>query len=659
MSSNPFSKYIYHKNILPLGLTLIIAIMVFTSILESKQRQKDTDIIWTTVEQQELRSQFLRNMSYSVSQRTIVLTEMLHSDDPFLVDELSMNLRSLATEYVSAITELSKLSIDTFTNTVLYEIDQLNRKGGPVQYKVSDLLLAGEKDKATALFVNKAYPSSKKVFGLIKEIEAHLIGLSNARVDQMKVASKKHNYDLNIQSIIGIVLTILLTILIISKQSANDRKLAYQAITDTLTELPNRKAFIDSTNKYIKLLGPDSSETFAIVFFDVDYFKSINDNYGHEVGDQILRLFSSRIMSAIGKKDILSRFGGDEFVLLLTSIKSEQQAIDFVQRLSEALDSSFMVNEQEVFFSASIGLSLYSSSIPDAQSMLKNADIAMYMAKESGRNCYKLYSEETSVRMKREHEISHALRTTLKEGNVNNELYIMYQPLLNIQTGKTTECEALIRWITAEGEVISPDDFIPLAEKSNIIEKINLFVIDETCKQQCEWQKISEKNIRININLSGNKAIFRKLLKQFKNNLDTMNLSPTLFGIELTERTLHEICEETINELDELRRQGVKISIDDFGTDYSSLMYLRKLPVTTLKIDKGFIDGLPNDQDSMALVTAIITLGHSLNLDIVAEGVETIEQLEFLKSHSCNTIQGYYYQHPLYGKELTKLELVA
>ncbi|KAG1694884.1 putative signaling protein [Nymphon striatum] len=215
------------------------------------------------------------------------------------------------------------------------------------------------------------------------------------------------------------------------------------------------------------------------------------------------------------------------------------------------------------------------------------------------------------------------LRITIKKKNYA----LQYQPLLNIKDGTTTECEALLRWTNQDGMKIPADDFIPLAEKTNLIEKLNIFVIDEACKQQSIWQRSGPKNIRININLSGNKIIFTKLLNRFIHNVRYYDLDPKLFGIELTERTIHEVPKDTIKDLENIRKAGVKISIDDFGTGYSSLSYLKNLPITTLKIDKEFIVGLPEDKADHALVKAIITLGHSLNLDVVAEGVETYEQV--------------------------------
>jgi predicted signal transduction protein with EAL and GGDEF domain len=377
------------------------------------------------------------------------------------------------------------------------------------------------------------------------------------------------------------------------------------------------------------------------------------------VGDKTLKKFSSILQENITSEDILARFGGDEFVLLLTHITSKKEAFDFIQNLSKTLEMSINIDNHEIFISASIGASLYPNDAKTTKALLKNADIAMYSAKQSGRNCFKCFSQEVSQTMDREHSITHALHTILKNNNKNGELFLKYQPLYNIKDGNIAEFEALIRWENSEGRNILPDEFIPLAEKSNLIEKINLFVINEACKQQSEWQKTKMNNIRININLSGNKIIFEKLLEQFNKNILEMSLSPSLFGIELTERTLNQISDETIQELDKIRKRGMKISIDDFGTDYSSLIYLKKLPITTLKIDKAFICDLTNNSEDKALVKTIIDLGHSLNLDVVAEGVETAEQLKFLKDHACNIAQGYYFNKPLNTEQVFQLKQVA
>jgi len=453
--------------------------------------------------------------------------------------------------------------------------------------------------------------------------------------------------NINILNVAAVLLTIFLTFFILKNQKIVNKKLAYQANTDMLTLLPNRSRQLDIIQEQI-IKKPDS--IFAVVFIDIDYFKIINDNYGHDVGDVILNKFATKINSYLKEGDILSRFGGDEFVLLLRSIKSEKQAEKFIKRLSLALDTSFQVENTEIFITASIGVSIYSENCKNEcsnpKTLLKHADIAMYSAKQIGRNSYRFFSKDTKDRIESEHKICHALHSILKTNNINNELYLKYQPLLNIKEEDVTECEALIRWTKQDGEEILPDQFIPLAETNNLIEKINLFVINEACLQQYKWQQNKQKNIRININLSGNKITFNKLIAQLNYNLEKYDLEPSLFGIELTERTISEISKEAILQLDQLRKDGMKISIDDFGTGYSSLSYLKQIPFDTIKIDKTFIDDLTTHKDQ-SFVKMIIGIAKELNLTVVAEGVENEQQLQYLKQIECEQYQGYFCSKPL------------
>jgi diguanylate cyclase (GGDEF)-like protein len=588
-----------YRGVLPIGFALIIFLMSFTSFFAVTQMKDSSELILKTVKQHNLDSKLLRDMSQSVINRSIILVEMLQNDDPFVIDELYLKLLSEASIVTIAREAFIKQNHDEEMLQLLYRQGRLASINEPLQNQVYDFALNGEKAQAMALFKDKTLPLQKEVFSYVKQMENHQYLQSKKALQQ----STKKNHSVFLTVIIidaaSILISILLALYLMKKQLKSDDKLTALATTDTLTTLPNRANFISTINKQIR---ENSQSIFAIIFFDIDYFKSINDNYGHEVGDIILRKFSTKVRSKIGKNDILSRFGGDEFVLLLQSIQTQRDAELFVKKLSKSLDTSFLINGSDIFISASIGGSTYPKDGSDAKSLLKSADIAMYSAKESGRNCYQFFSKKTRERLEKEHATSHALHTIIKDNNRGKELRLVYQPLLNIDKGDMTECEALIRWTNSAGETIPTDDFIALAEKSNLIEKINLFVINEACKQQYEWQQADIKRMRININLSGNKVIFNKLLRQFKMHLNTYNLAPSLFGIELTERTLYEISQDTIDELDKMRKRGMKISIDDFGTGYSSLSYLKKLPITTLKIDKEFIAGLPNDKDDYALV---------------------------------------------------------
>jgi len=655
MSLNNIISKVYN-NILAIGFTLIVLTMIFSSLFSVFQMRERYQITINTVEQQNYNTELLSTMSHAVLKRTIILMEMIQSDDPFKNDELFMQLNELKTEFAVSKALFESQELVPRLQKLLNTQSELVKIHSPIVDNLYELIQQ-DRSKALDVYRDVLLPRLQINLKLIQDMVHNQFGNAQDSLTQSKL-ERDDDYNIAvIINLISIVISIMLIMYIFRKQKISDNNLTSLATTDVLTSLPNRVNFIDNIEQTIK---DKQFTTFALIFFDIDYFKSINDNYGHEIGDEVLKLFSTKINDSITEDDILSRFGGDEFVLLLRSINNEAQAIQFVSKLSKSLDTSFNIERNQIFISSSIGASLYSKNqANNSKTLLKNADVAMYSAKESGRNCFKFYSKETNDRMEKEYALTHALHTILKNNNHNDELHIMYQPLLNINTETTSDCEALIRWTDTSGKQISPAEFIPLAEKSNLIEKINLFVINETCKQQQAWQLSGKESIRININLSGNKCIFTRLLNQLRSNISEMGLCPTLLGIELTERTLNEISQETIEELDSLRKQGIKISIDDFGTNYSSLMNLKKLPITTLKIDKGFIDGLPEDKDNRALVKTIITLGHALELDIVAEGVETMGQLEFLKEQGCNSIQGYFYQYPLGHNKIIELQTAA
>ncbi|WP_165874699.1 putative bifunctional diguanylate cyclase/phosphodiesterase [Cocleimonas flava] len=644
------------KGILPLGFAMIISLMILTSLVAVSQIKQRADTILSSIQQHSINNKQLRNMSHAETSRSTILVSMVETNDSFLLDELFFDLNAQTTKFNAAREILMMQEMNSTLKEMLEQQRKLSLIYEPLLNEIYSLLLDKKKIPASDLIIQQILPRQKAVLDLFKDMADFQYDIET----EANLESKNNNHQVLTNVIIfditSIIISIFLTRFILRKQKEQDKKLAYLASTDILTELPNRSNLISNITHHIT---NNPVRPFAVIFFDIDYFKSINDNYGHEVGDEILKEFANKINWFIKPQDVLSRFGGDEFVLLLRSIRSEQEAIDLVTKLSNELDTAITINENEIFMSASIGASLYPQDGNDAKTLLTNADIAMYSAKQLGRNCFQFFSKQTSDRLEKEHAMCHALHSVLKNGNKDNQLCLQYQPLLNIKSGDTTECEALLRWKNHKGESIPADEFIPLAEKTNLIEKLNLFVIDEACKQQSIWQQSKNINMRININLSGNKIIFSKLLKRFIENVNHYNLNPNLFGIELTERTIHEVSKDTIKDLEQMREKGVKISIDDFGTGYSSLSYLKKLPITTLKIDKEFIVGLPDDKADHALVKAIITLGHSLNLDVVAEGVETYEQFAFLKKYSCDIAQGFYYHRPLPGNKISYLQLAA
>ncbi len=648
------AQAITYRSLLPIGIILAITAMITTLTIGFSEIQANSKQMYASTEHHNHTNELLRTLTEVTFNRSVLLLELVETSDHIRQDEIYIKLNELATIYTAARARLLEQNLSENQHMLLEHQSQNLKSLLQLNHQIVDLVISGENKAAKTLFNQTVQLRYYNIHNLEK-LASHQYEASKGTFIEFK---KNNNESIAIIIWVGIssiLVCFLLIILFVKTQYKNNKKLSILASTDSLTGLANRPNLIRKIKSTIKKAP---SDCFAIVFLDIDYFKSINDNYGHEAGDRILKLFTHTITKMIDDTDVLSRLGGDEFVLLLKSKKTLKDIKLFVDFLSTTLDTSFSVNNQEIFISSSIGVSVYPKHGDDVTALLRFADTAMYYAKDAGRNCVQFYSKKTEQQRERDHKINHALHTILNDNNDKEQLYLKYQPLLDVSTGEISECEALLRWKTPNGKNIPADDFIPLAEKTNIIEKLNIYVIDRACEQQLVWQKLNIK-MRVNINLCGNKRVFNNLLTRLTGKIEELNLDPKLFGIELTERTIMDVSEETIQDLRDIRSMGMKISIDDFGTGYSSLSYLKKLPITTIKIDKEFITDLPHDKDDYELVKTIITLGHSLNLDVVAEGVETIEQLDFLKQYSCDIAQGFYLHRPLTNEQLMLLDEVA
>lgn len=417
------------KGILPLGFAMIITMMILMSLVAASQIKKSADSMLSSIQQHSINNKQLRNMSHAETSRTTILVSMIQTDDPFILDELLFDLNAQTTKFNAAREILITQEMNDNLKEMLEQQRKLSQIYEPLLNEVYSLLVE-EKEAATTLLTEQTLPRQKAVLDLFKDMADFQYNIES----QANLKSKSDNHKVLTSVIIfdiaSIIISIFLTRFILSKQREQDKKLAYLATTDILTELPNRSKLISNISEHIEQAPV---KPFAVIFFDIDYFKSINDNYGHEVGDDILIEFANKISSFIKPQDILSRFGGDEFVLLLRSINSEKEAIDLTNKLSEELDTSIIIDENEIFMSASIGASLYPQDGTDAKTLLTYADIAMYSAKQVGRNCFQFFSKETSDRLEREHAMSHALHSVLKNENRDKQLCLQYQPLLNIK----------------------------------------------------------------------------------------------------------------------------------------------------------------------------------------------------------------------------------
>ena len=427
-------------------------------------------------------------------------------------------------------------------------------------------------------------------------------------------------------------------------------ELEHQANHDALTGLANRNLLRDRLTQAVAL-GRRYKRPFSLMVIDLDNFKLINDSLGHDIGDRLLKIAAGRIASCVQAGDTVARLGGDEFVMLIAEQEEEEGAYRAVQRVMAAILQPFGIDQRKFKITCSIGIASFPRDGEDADTLLRNADTAMYRAKDLGRNNFQLYSSEMNADLGERL----MLETDLWNAAERNELVLHYQPKVEVNGGSIIGMEALLRWRHPTKGLIPPEEFIPVAEASSLIIQIGSWVIHEACASNKAWQDVNVRPTPIAVNISARQLHDKDLVETIRTALEKSGLPPELLEIELTESAVMMHADEAIHTMTRLRNMGVRISLDDFGTGYSSLSYLKRLPVTGLKIDQSFIRDLAFDPDDAAIVRAIVAVAHTLMLDVTAEGVHTAEQVEFLKSHGCRGAQGYYFARPVPAREMRKL----
>ncbi|MCB1758635.1 MAG: EAL domain-containing protein [Gammaproteobacteria bacterium] len=424
-------------------------------------------------------------------------------------------------------------------------------------------------------------------------------------------------------------------------------QLYHLAHHDPLTDLPNRMLLNARLDQAINHAHRERNHI-ALMFLDLDRFKNINDTLGHPVGDELLKSLAQRLKSVVREDDTVARLGGDEMIVVLEGLEHPQLATKVAENLLGIFEQPFTLGEHEVYVSASIGISIYPRDGSDATTLLKNADAALYMAKKDGRRRYHFYVEELTTSALE----TLTLESDMHRGLERQEFVLHYQPQFSLFNGELVGAEALLRWNHPELGMVPPNRFIPLAEENGLIEPLGLWVLQTACRQARRWQLESQVNLRMSVNLSARQLTRNRLVEEIAETLREFELDPHWLELEITESTVMNHPRHATEKLQALRALGITIAIDDFGTGYSSLSHLKSLPVDRLKIDRSFIRDIPRDTDDVALARSIIALGHSLDLRVIAEGVETTAQRELLASMGCNEMQGYLYSAPVPAAEM-------
>lgn len=432
----------------------------------------------------------------------------------------------------------------------------------------------------------------------------------------------------------------------ITKPFKLEKKLEYQATHDALTGLPNRIMLLERIKQTIKT-SEQNHQMFALLFLDLDRFKLINDSLSHAIGDEVLKVAASRLQASMQDDDMLARLSGDEFIIVVANIKNEENIFTKIVKLQNIFKQPFTIGNRNVIVTISIGVSIYPKDGLTPDILLRNADAAMYQAKELRGNSFQFYTDELNMQCLSKLDQEMQLRQAL----VNNEFFLCYQPQINLKDNKIVAAEALLRWNHPQKGILLPLDFLPLAEETGLIIPIGEWVIRKACAQNKAWQDAGLTPIRVAVNVTAQQFSHQNILNLVSNILKETKLNPKYLELELTENVILS-SPEIIRAVTELKKLGLTIAIDDFGTGYSSLSYLKKIPLDRLKIDGSFIQHIKSVNDDEVIIRAIIAMAKNLDLEVLAEGVESKNQLNFLKTNECGDVQGFYFSKPLSIKEL-------
>ena len=632
------------------GFLTQLLLLIFVTVIGLQQLKTTTDNLNKVVDVHMLKQSLTKTMVVSARERTIfilMLSKIQNTDER---ERLNILFNRNGAKFGTARLALKSLPLSPLEQDLFDLQGELTSAAQPMQLQVIDLINADFIQEAEELILTRAIPLQNGVIDALSKLddEAQRIALdaSTQARSELQVARQW----MVVLSGTAILVGFLVAAFVFYYTNRIGRERERLATKDTLTGLPNRMLFMDRFEQSL-LRAARHQSLVGLMFIDLDRFKRVNDTLGHASGDQLICSVADRLRAAVRAEDIVARLGGDEFVVVVSDIHEIKHILQIVEKMLAAVAAPYQIAERELFSSCSIGISVYPNDGDDSGTLLKHADTAMYHAKNSGRNRFQLY--DTTMNAMAEERLQ--LETDLHYALARNEFELHYQPQINLHSGKIHGAEALVRWNHPSKGLLSPAAFLDMLEETGQIIGVGRKLLMAACKQAASWHAAGVDTLSIAVNVSSKEFWHEGLIAGVQAALKQSSLPPAALQLELTEGIFMENMDAAVNRVRELKALGIAVSVDDFGTGYSSLAHLKRFPLDVLKIDRYFVKDIEHDSVNEALVRSILALCHDLNLDTVAEGVETREQLDCLQKLGCKIVQGYYMSRPVPAHQFAAL----
>ena len=632
------------------GFVTQLLLLVFVTAIGLQQLEVATDNLNQVVDVHMRKQILTKTMAVSARERTIFILMLSKIQDPVERDKLLIQFSKNGSAFGMARQELRSLPLSIREQQLLALQGRLTSVSQPIQLQVIDLINADFTEDAEGLILTQAIPMQNQVVSTLSQLDAEAQKLALEASSKAREGHEMARQWMFLLSGIALLIGFIVAAFVFLYTNRVGRERERLATEDTLTGLPNRMLFMDRLEQ--SLIRAKRYQTLVgVMFIDLDRFKRVNDTLGHASGDQLICEVAKRLRATARAEDIVARLGGDEFVVVVGDIIEIKHILQVVEKMLAAVAAPYQIAERELFCSCSIGISVYPHDGDDSGDLLKHADTAMYHAKGSGRNRFQLYDPAMNAMVEERLQ----LETDLHYAQERNEFILHYQPQINLDTGRMHAVEALVRWNHPDKGLLSPAVFLEMLEETGQIVSVGRKLLEIACHQTVLWHAAGFSHLEIAVNLSSKEFWHEGLIASVQTALAQSGLPPHALQLELTEGIFMESIDAAVNRVHELKALGITVSVDDFGTGYSSLAHLKRFPIDVLKIDRYFVKDIQHDSVNEALIRSILSLSKDLNLENVAEGVETQEQLECLRKLGCQVVQGYFISRPVPAEQLTPL----